>query len=108
MDVVEDFEQSEEEQLKVIPEETCVIMLTENQYIKRMTLKTYQSQNRGGKGKKGINKRDEDIIKDVFVVSSHDKVLLFTGKGRVYSKYAHEIPLMSRTSRGKALLILWD
>ena len=104
VDVVEDFEQSEEEQLKVIPEETCVIMLTENQYIKRMTLKTYQSQNRGGKGKKGINKREEDIIKDVFVVSSHDKVLLFTRKGRVYSKYAHEIPLMSRTSRGKALV----
>jgi DNA gyrase subunit A len=79
-------------------------MLTENQYIKRMTLKTYQAQNRGGKGKKGINKRDEDIIRDVFVVSSHDKVLLFTRKGRVYSKYAHEIPLMSRTSRGKALV----
>lgn len=103
-EVSEDSAQPEEEQLKVIPEETCVIMLTENQYIKRMTLKTYQSQNRGGKGKKGINKRDEDIIKDVFVVSSHDKVLLFTRKGRVYSKYAYEIPLMSRTSQGKALV----
>jgi DNA gyrase subunit A len=81
-----------------------VIMLTRNQYIKRMTLKTYQAQNRGGKGKKGINKREEDIIQDVYVVSSHDEVLLFTRKGRVYSKYTHEIPLMSRTSRGKALV----
>jgi len=104
LDVPEDFAGSEEEQLKVIPEETCVIMLTQNQYIKRMTLETYQSQNRGGKGKKGINKRDEDIIRDVYVVSSHDKVLLFTRKGRVYSKYAYEIPLMSRTSQGKALV----
>jgi DNA gyrase subunit A len=104
LDVPEDSTEPEEEMLKVIPEETCVIMLTENQYIKRMTLKTYQAQNRGGKGKKGINKRDEDIIRDVFVVSSHDKVLLFTAQGRVYSKYAHEIPLMSRTSRGKALV----
>ncbi len=104
LDIQEDVEEPEEEQLKVVPEETCVIILTENQYIKRMTLKTYQAQNRGGKGKKGINKRDEDVIRDVFVISSHDKVLLFTKKGRVYSKYAHEIPLMSRTSRGKALV----
>ncbi|MBN2155822.1 MAG: hypothetical protein JW776_07245 [Candidatus Lokiarchaeota archaeon] len=103
-DAPEEADDPEEEQLKVIPEETCVIILTENQYIKRMTLKTYQAQNRGGKGKKGINKREEDIIRDVYVVSSHDKVLLFTKMGRVYSKYAYEIPLMSRTSRGKAFV----
>jgi len=104
MDIQEDVEEPDEEHLKVVPEETCVIILTENQYIKRMTLETYQAQNRGGKGKKGINKRDEDIIRDVYVVSSHDQVLLFTKMGRVYSKYAYEIPLMSRTSRGKALV----
>ncbi|MHA1729406.1 MAG: DNA gyrase subunit A [Promethearchaeota archaeon] len=90
--------------IHTVPEETCVIMLTENQYIKRMTQKMYQSQHRGGKGKKGISKREEDIIKDVFVLSSHDSILLFTRKGRVYSKYAYEIPLMKRTSRGKAIV----
>ncbi|MCP4761397.1 MAG: DNA gyrase subunit A [archaeon] len=103
LDVEEDVS-DDAEILKAIPDENCVVMLTKNQYIKRMRLIDYQSQHRGGKGKKGINKREEDIIKDVFILSSHDKLLLFTEKGRVYSKFAYEIPIMSRTSRGKALV----
>lgn len=94
----------DEKVLKTVAEFTCVVMLTKNQYIKRMKLETYQMQHRGGKGKKGINIREEDIIEDVYVVSSHDKLLLFTENGRIYSKFAFEIPLMSRTSRGKALI----
>ena len=103
LDVIEE-ESSEEDRLKTVVEETCVIVLTENQYFKRMTLKTYRSQRRGGKGKKGMTKRDEDVIKDVFILSSHDRVLMFTKYGRVYNKYAYEFPLMSRTSRGKAIV----
>ncbi|MHA1821857.1 MAG: DNA gyrase subunit A [Promethearchaeota archaeon] len=90
--------------IRTIPEEDFVVMLTANQYIKNMTLDEYKSQQRGGKGKKGINIKEEDFITDVFVCSSHDKLLLFTEDGRVYSKYAYEIPISSRTSKGKALV----
>lgn len=104
-DIIDVEEESDEDEiLKTIPEETCVVMLTQNQYIKRMKLEEYQAQRRGGKGKKGISIREEDIIEDVFVVSSHDKLLLLTKKGRVYCKSAYELPLMTRTAKGKALI----
>ncbi|MHA1340423.1 MAG: DNA gyrase subunit A [Promethearchaeota archaeon] len=104
VDYSEEENNEESEIIKTIPEETCVVVLTKNQYIKRMKLEEYRTQMRGGKGKKGIKIYEEDFIQDLFVVSSHDKLLLFTKNGRVYSKYAYEIPLMGRNSRGKALI----
>ncbi|MBD3350685.1 MAG: DNA gyrase subunit A [Candidatus Lokiarchaeota archaeon] len=104
-EIIDAVDESDQEAvLKTISDINCVVMLTKNQYIKRMKLKTYQSQNRGGKGKRSIKIREEDMIEDVYVVSSHDILLLFTKKGRVYQKYAYEIPMMSRTSKGKALV----
>jgi DNA gyrase subunit A len=101
---IEDETYKDDDIIKTIPEESCVVMLTENQYIKRLSLKAYQSQHRGGKGKKGMTIREEDIIRDLFVVSSHDKVLMFTKKGRVYSANAYEIPMSARAAKGKALI----
>ncbi|GAH49784.1 unnamed protein product, partial [marine sediment metagenome] len=89
---------------ETIPEEETVIVLTENQMIKRMALSLYQSQRRGGKGKRGIKIREEDLIRQMFITSSHDTILLFTQQGRVYSIPAYEIPLGSRYSQGKALV----
>ena len=89
---------------ETIPEEESVIILTQNQIIKRMALSLYQSQRRGGKGKRGIKIREEDLIQHMFITSSHDTILLFTQQGRVYSIPAYEILLGARTSQGKALL----
>ena len=76
-----------------IPEEDCVIMITQNQAIKRMTLENYQSQRRGGKGKCGIKIREEDWVQEMFIASSHDTILLFTSQGRVYSIPTYSIPM---------------
>ena len=89
---------------ETIPEEDCVFMITQNQMIKRMTLATYQAQHRGGKGKKGMQIREEDLIQDMFIASSRDTILLFTQQGRVFSIPAYKIPLGSRTSKGKAIV----
>ncbi len=89
---------------ETVPEEDCVIMITMNQAIKRMTLETYQSQRRGGKGKKGMKIREEDMVQEMFIASSRDTILLFTSKGRVYAIPAFKIPLGSRTSQGKAII----
>jgi DNA gyrase subunit A len=89
---------------ETIPEEECVIMITENQAIKRMTLENYQTQRRGGKGKKGMQIREEDLIQNMFTSSSHDTILLFTQAGRAYSLPAYLIPLSSRTAKGKAIV----
>ncbi|WP_457556757.1 DNA gyrase subunit A [Candidatus Harpocratesius sp.] len=92
------------DQIQTEPEEDCVIIITQNQKIKRMTLENYQSQGRGGKGKRGMKIREEDIVKEMFIGSSHDTVLLFTQKGRVYSIPAFSIPKSSRNSQGKAIV----
>jgi len=89
---------------ETIPEEESVIILTENQIIKRMALSNYQSQKRGGKGKRGIKIREEDLIQQMFAASSHDTILLFTQQGRVYSIPAYDILLGARYSQGKALI----
>jgi DNA gyrase subunit A len=89
---------------ETVPEEQCVIVITKNQAIKRMTLENYQSQNRGGKGKKGMEIREEDLIQELFISSSHDTILLFTQSGRAYSLPAYQIPLSSRTAKGKAIV----
>ena len=84
---------------ETIPEEDCVFMITQNQMIKRMTLATYQAQHRGGKGKKGMQIREEDLIQDMFIASSRDTILLFTQQGRVFSIPAYKIPLGSELPR---------
>ncbi len=84
----------------LIPEEECVITKTENGYIKRVPASEYSVQNRGGKGIKGMNTRDDDIVQNMFVCSSHDSIMMFTNLGRVYRIKAYEIPEGSRQSKG--------
>ncbi|QEE16376.1 DNA gyrase subunit A [Promethearchaeum syntrophicum] len=101
--------QEMEEELKItyketVPEEQCVIVITQDQKVKRMTLEQYQAQGRGGKGKRGMKMREEDVIVDMFIASSHDTILLFTQQGRVYSVPAFKFPLASRNAQGKALV----
>ncbi|MCL2699464.1 MAG: DNA gyrase subunit A, partial [Defluviitaleaceae bacterium] len=90
----------------LIDEETCVITMSHLGYIKRIPLSTYRSQNRGGKGIIGMQTREEDYVHDVFIASTHDHMLFFTNKGRVYSMRGYEIPSSGRTSRGMALVNL--
>ncbi len=89
---------------ETVPEEECVIVITQDQKVKRMTLEQYQAQGRGGKGKRGMKMREEDIIMDMFIASSHDTILLFTQKGRIYSVPAFKFPLSTRNARGKAII----
>ncbi|MHA1719584.1 MAG: DNA gyrase subunit A, partial [Promethearchaeota archaeon] len=89
---------------ETVPEEECVIVITQDQKVKRMTLQQYQAQGRGGKGKRGMKMREEDIIAEMFIASSHDTILLFTQQGRVYSVPAFKFPLASRNARGKAII----
>jgi len=89
---------------ETVPEEECVIVITQDQKVKRMTLEQYQAQGRGGKGKRGLKMREEDIIMDMFIASSHDTILLFTQKGRIYSVPAFKFPLSTRNARGKAII----
>ncbi len=84
----------------LIPEETCVYTLTNMGYIKRQPVDTYQSQRRGGKGIKGMTRREEDIAETMFTCSSHDYIMFFTSLGKVYRLKGYEIPEGSRTSRG--------
>ena len=84
----------------LIPEEACVITKTANGYIKRVPASEYSVQNRGGKGIKGMSTREDDIIQNMFVCSSHDSIMMFTNLGRVYRIKAYEIPEGSRQSKG--------
>lgn len=91
-----------------VKEEEILITLTCNGYIKRLPVNTYTKQNRGGKGIIGIEVNDKDSVKSMFVTSTHDYILFFTNKGRVYSKKAYEIQESTRVSKGKALVNLLD
>ena len=88
----------------LIPEEECVITKTQNGYIKRVPASEYSVQNRGGKGIKGMSTREDDIIENMFVCSSHDSIMMFTTLGRVYRIKAYEIPEGSRQSKGMNLV----
>ncbi len=90
----------------LIKNERCVITMTNLGYIKRTSLDMYHSQNRGGKGIKGIETREEDYVKQLFIASSHDYLLFFTNRGRVYRMKAYEIPEAGRTARGTAIVNL--
>lgn len=84
----------------LIPNEDCVLTLTEFGYIKRQKSDTYKLQRRGGKGILGMSRREEDVAKEMFVVNSHDHVMFFTNLGRVYKLKCYEVPEGSRTSKG--------
>jgi len=88
----------------LIPEEECVITKTENGYIKRLPSDTYNVQNRGGRGITGMTTREDDMVENMFVCSSHDTIMLFSNLGRVYRIKAYEIPEGSRTSKGMNLV----
>lgn len=90
----------------LIKEETTAITMTHLGYVKRMPITTYQSQNRGGKGKKGAAIRDDDFVKQIFITSTHHYILFFTNQGKVYRMKAYEIPESSRTARGVAIVNL--
>ncbi|MBF0794413.1 DNA gyrase subunit A [Mammaliicoccus lentus] len=84
----------------LIPEEQIVISLSHNNYIKRLPVSTYRSQNRGGRGVQGMNTIEDDFVSQLVTLSTHDNVLFFTNKGRVYKLKGYEIPEMSRQSKG--------
>ncbi len=90
----------------LIKEEQTVIALTHFGYIKRMPVDTYKSQRRGGKGITGISTREEDFVKQIFTASTHDMILFFTNRGKVYKLKGYEIPEAGRTARGTAIVNL--
>mgnify|MGYP001773871339 CR=1 FL=1 len=90
----------------LIPRENVVITMTKLGYIKRMTTDTFKSQNRGGKGIKGMQTIDEDYVEELFMTSTHHYIMFFTNMGRVYRLKAYEIPEAGRTARGTAIINL--
>ena len=90
----------------LIPEEDTVVAMTNLGYIKRMTVDNFKSQNRGGKGIKGMQTIDNDFMKDMFMVSTHDYILFLTNTGRIYKLKCYEIPEAGRTARGMAIVNL--
>ncbi len=90
----------------LIPEALSVFTMTEAGYIKRMATTEYASQHRGGKGVKGMTTKAEDIVKEMFVASSHDLLLFFTTRGRVYKMKGYEIPECSRIAKGTNIVNL--
>ena len=90
----------------LIDEEQVVIALTHFGYIKRMPIDTYKSQKRGGKGITGIATREEDFVKEIFTASTHDTILFFSNKGKMYKLRGYEIPEAGRTAKGTAIVNL--
>ena len=90
----------------LIKEEQTVIALTYFGYIKRMPIDTYKSQRRGGKGITGIATREEDFVKQIFTASTHDTILFFSNKGKLYKLKGYEIPEAGRTAKGTAIVNL--
>ena len=90
----------------LVKEEQTVIALTHFGYIKRMPIDTYKSQRRGGKGITGMTTREEDFVKEIFIASTHDTILFFTSKGKLYRLKGYEIPEAGRTAKGTAIVNL--
>ena len=90
----------------LIKEEQTVVTLTHLGYIKRMPLDTYKSQKRGGKGISGMTTREEDFVKQIFTASTHDMILFFSNKGKLYKLRGYEIPEAGRTAKGTAIVNL--
>ena len=90
----------------LIKDEQTVVALTHFGYIKRMPIDTYKSQRRGGKGITGIATREEDFVKQIFTASTHDTILFFSNKGKLYRLRGYEIPEAGRTAKGTAIVNL--
>lgn len=90
----------------LIPEEDIVVTITNKNYIKRMTSDTYKTQNRGGVGVKGMTTNEEDFIEQIINLNTHDYLLFFSTKGRVYRIKGYEVPEFSRTSKGLPIINL--
>ena len=90
----------------LIAEEDMVVTITHTGYIKRNAISLYRSQHRGGKGKVGINVKDEDFVEDLFIASTHDYILFFTDAGKIHWMKVHELPQAGRLTRGKAIVNL--
>ena len=90
----------------LIKEEQVVIALTRFGYIKRAPIDTFKSQRRGGKGITGMTTRDQDFVKEIFTASSHDTLLFFTNKGKLYRLRGYEVPEAGRTAKGTAIVNL--
>ena len=90
----------------LIPNENVLLTITKNGYIKRLTNDTYKTQNRGGVGVKGITTNDSDFVDQILTMNTHDYVLFFTNKGKVYRLKGYEIPEFSRTAKGLPIINL--
>jgi DNA gyrase subunit A len=90
----------------LIAEEDMVVTITHTGYIKRNPISLYRSQHRGGKGKVGINVKEEDFVEDLFIASTHDYILFFTDAGKIHWMKVHELPQAGRLTRGKAIINL--
>jgi DNA gyrase subunit A len=90
----------------LIAEEDMVVTITHTGYIKRNPISLYRSQHRGGKGKVGINVKEEDFVVDLFIASTHDYLLFFTDAGKIHWMKVHELPQAGRLTRGKAIVNL--
>ncbi len=90
----------------LIVEEDMVVTISDLDYIKRQTLSAYKQQRRGGKGVIGMNLKEGDFVKHLFVASTHDYMLFFTNRGKAYGVKVHEIPIAPKTARGKAIVNL--
>jgi DNA gyrase subunit A len=92
----------------LIPRENIVITLTHNGYIKRLPLSTYRAQKRGGRGVQGMGTNEDDFVEHLLTTSTHDTILFFTNKGKVYRKKGYEIPEFSRTAKGIPIINLLE
>ncbi len=90
----------------LIAEETMVVTISHNGYIKRTPASVYRAQRRGGKGMKGAKTEEEDPIRHLFVASTHDYLMFFTNRGKVYWQKVYDLPQLSRESRGRAVVNL--
>ncbi|MDQ0245006.1 DNA gyrase subunit A [Bacillus fengqiuensis] len=100
------IENIEDEDL--IPRQNIVITLTHNGYIKRLPVSTYRSQKRGGRGIQGMNTNEDDFVEQLLTTSTHDTILFFTNKGKVYRTKGYEIPEYSRTAKGLPIVNLLE
>lgn len=103
---ISELELGDVNQEDLIAEEPMVVTLSQRGYIKRMPLNTYQAQNRGGRGITGTKADEEDAVEHLFVSSTHDWLLFFTDKGKVLWEKVYNLPMQSRTSKGRALVNL--
>jgi DNA gyrase subunit A len=102
--IVDDYDEINIEDL--IPNEEMVVTITHRGYVKRVPLKTYERQNRGGKGKKALTTYEDDFIEDFYVANAHDTLMIITNKGQLHWLKVYTIPEGSRTSKGKAIVNL--